>query len=883
MFYLLKEVMMFKYILLLTLFFSSSIFGDQLVKIGVLAKRSNDITISKYTATADYLSDKIEGYRFKIVPLGFEELRKSVQNNQIDFVLTNTMYYVELEHLYGISRIATLKNRNSKGVELTNFGGVIFTRDDSEIKNFQDLKGKRFGGVDINSFGGWVMAQKELLDNGIDKNDFSSFKFFGSHDAVVQAVKDGTIDAGTVRSDTLERMNKEGMIDLKNCKVLEPKFYKDFAFRVSTQLYPEWPFAKLSSTSRLLANKVLIALLEMPADSKAAIDSDVAGWTIPLDYTKVHTLLEELHLGPYKELGKFTFARFYELHKLLFYTILLGLFIIVGVLTYIYILNKKLKENQQYILSVNTGLEEKINERVSEINRMYLHEKYLKNILKTIADINELLITSFSTHSVIENSMLRLVKHDKYRYVWVSLLKSNVLEMSIHEKNDVKLVQKRRYSLQSGDGSSAFESVQNAIEQNKTIIKKLPIHYEFTIEQDTYECSSCWIISIPIIGDKNENMIGCLSVFLENEEGFEQQEIQILENLSVDIGLVLNSIQQKSRLELLELEKISNYEETILAFVNIIEQRDSYTAGHTIRVAEYCRIIAEAMNIEEKDIVKLEQAAILHDIGKVVTPDSILLKPGSLTLLEYELIKEHANIGYQMLSKIKMYKELAEIIKYHHSRYDGTGYPPTPKDNPDSINILSYIMTVADAFDAMTTNRIYKARKSIHEALEEIKLLSAKQFHPDVAAAAISALDKIEIVATSQMPKSELEQRRFAYFFLDSLTDIYNETYLQTVLIQEIDEQRCLYRVELSNFAEYNKKYGWRNGNLFLKELSEELRNKYVDAMLFRYHGDNFILLFEKHHEIHEEDITSFNLFKDTFVEIRLSHYDLKDAIPEFW
>lgn len=872
---------MFRYMFLLLIFFISFTFADQVVKIGVLAKRSHQITLKKYSSTAAYLSKEIKGYKFEIVPLSFEQLKESVKNKEIDFVLTNTMYYVELEYRYGVSRIATLKNISSKGYETTSFGGVIIANKNSDINSFKDLKGKRFGAVDPLSLGGWVMALKEFKDNNIDIDDFSSFKFFGSHDKVVQAVCKGEIDAGTVRSDTLERMKNEGIITSKCYKVIEPKHYKDFPFAVSTRLYPEWPFAKLSSTPEKLSNKVLIALLKISPDSKAAKDSNIAGWTIPLDYTDVHKLLQELQKGPYKELGKLTLSRFYEKHKLFFYIVTAVFLFVVVVLLYISKLNSKLQDSNLYIESLNAGLELKVNERTSEIKKMYLHERYLKNILKTIADINELLITSISTESVVENSINRLVKHDYYRFVWIGLEKNNSLEMSMQSKDKNRSVKKYTYSLNSANETLAFKLVQKAVNHNKIVIQQLPNDYKFGLEKDHYNCTGCWIISIPIRASENDSILGSLSVFSDKENGFEAQEVQMLENLSTDIGLALNSIYQRNKLKFMELEKISNYEETILAFVHIIEQRDSYTAGHTIRVAQYCRLLAEGLSIDEQEILKLEKAAILHDIGKVVTPDSILLKPGNLTQLEYELIKEHANAGYMMLSKIKMYEDLADIIRYHHARYDGNGYPETPPDDPDAIPFLSQIMTVADAFDAMTTNRIYKPKKSVQEALDEIDLLSGKQFHPDVAKIAQQVLDKVDIARTSQMPKNELEQHRFAYFFLDSLTDVYNETYLQTILNSGAEDKKYLYQIELKSFSDYNRSYGWQEGSNFLKQFADELSAKYPQSMLFRYHGDDFILLFEEYYTITTDDIQSLNVLKDSNVVIQLTQYDLEKEIPE--
>ena len=107
----------------------------------------------------------------------------------------------------------------------------------------------------------------------------------------------------------------------------------------------------------------------------------------------------------------------------------------------------------------------------------------------------------------------------------------------------------------------------------------------------------------------------------------------------------------------------------------MIDQRDTYTAGHTVRVARYSRMLAARLGLSGEQVDLLQQAAILHDIGKIATPDSVLLKPGRLSPLDYELIKEHARAGHAMLAGIAMYRELATIIRHHHARYDGMGYP----------------------------------------------------------------------------------------------------------------------------------------------------------------------------------------------------------------
>jgi two-component system sensor histidine kinase/response regulator len=284
---------------------------DTPVKIGVLAKRGVVRCIEKWTPTAQYLTRKIPGKTFMIVPVDFDGIVSFVESKTIHFVLANPSIYVELENWYGVSRIATLENKRI-GKVVTKFGGLIFCKADrKDIQTLNDLKGKTFMAAKQTSFGGWRTAFREFKEKGFDPySDFKGIQFGGMQDTVVYAVRDGKVDAGTVRTDTLERMAMDGKIDVNTFRIINDKSekYEDFPFILSTRLYPEWPFAKLKHISNELAEKVAIALLEMPANSAAAIAAECSGWTIPLNYQPVHECLKELRLGPYKDFGKITLA-----------------------------------------------------------------------------------------------------------------------------------------------------------------------------------------------------------------------------------------------------------------------------------------------------------------------------------------------------------------------------------------------------------------------------------------------------------------------------------------------------------------------------------------------------------------------------------------------
>jgi two-component system sensor histidine kinase TtrS len=343
--------------------------ADIPIKIGVLAKRGVEATHKKWDATADYLSENISGYKFEITPLAFEEVNPAVANNSINYILANPSMYVDLEINYGVSRIATLKN-NINGISSSSFGGVIFTRaSHPEVYKLEDLEGKSFMGVNQDSLGGFHAAWREFAHMGIDPySDITELSFGGTHDAVVMAVREGDIDAGTVRTDTLERMALEGLIKLSEFRIINKQYDPDYPFVISTPRYPEWPFGKLAHTSSELTDRVAAALVEMPADSEAAIAGRNLGWTVPLNYRPVHDLLYELQIGPYEYLREIKLRDILEEYWPWILGILTS-FILLGIATtYSFLANRRLAQAGKALLEAQQFLELRINERTEELN-----------------------------------------------------------------------------------------------------------------------------------------------------------------------------------------------------------------------------------------------------------------------------------------------------------------------------------------------------------------------------------------------------------------------------------------------------------------------------------------------------------------------------------
>ena len=207
--------------------------------------------------------------------------------------------------------------------------------------------------------------------------------------------------------------------------------------------------------------------------------------------------------------------------------------------------------------------------------------------------------------------------------------------------------------------------------------------------------------------------------------------------------------KKTQEIELLSLQAIA-------AIVHAVEARDIDTKGHSIRVAGYTRAIARQMGYSENIVEQFYQTALLHDVGKIGIPDSILKKKGRLMPEEYESIKEHTTIGANILSAISTISYLEDGARYHHERFDGSGYPRGLAG--DEIPIIGRIIAVADVYDAFVSRRTYKDTMSNSSARKEMIAGSGTQFDPGILSVFIRLLDNGTIDEIRQSCEEEEER-----------------------------------------------------------------------------------------------------------------------------
>lgn len=208
----------------------------------------------------------------------------------------------------------------------------------------------------------------------------------------------------------------------------------------------------------------------------------------------------------------------------------------------------------------------------------------------------------------------------------------------------------------------------------------------------------------------------------------------------------IKSISQMRKIkEISENLKESNekleqaYMETIQTLRETVDAKDHYTRGHSDRVTEYSMLIADKLNLSEAELKTLHTGALFHDIGKIGVPDHILLKAGKLDDKEYSEIKQHPLVGAHILATASIFADIVPIVKHHHERYDGRGYPSQLKG--ENIPYLARIVAIADTYDAMTSNRPYRDALTKEFVIEEFKKNLGTQFDPEIGKIFVNILE----------------------------------------------------------------------------------------------------------------------------------------------
>jgi putative nucleotidyltransferase with HDIG domain len=240
-------------------------------------------------------------------------------------------------------------------------------------------------------------------------------------------------------------------------------------------------------------------------------------------------------------------------------------------------------------------------------------------------------------------------------------------------------------------------------------------------------------IALPLIEDGHT--LGALNIYATEPIAFDEQEISLLQELATDLAYGILNLRARRERHKSEARLRETLVETIRAIARTVEKRDPYTAGHQQRVAEMAVAIARELGLDEGRIEGLRLGAMIHDIGKIYVPAEILNRPGTLTHVEFEIIKCHPQVGYDIVKDVNFPWPVAQMILQHHEHLDGSGYPNGLRG--EDILLEARILSVADVVEAMATHRPYRPSRGSETAFDEIKANRGLLYDPDVVDACL--------------------------------------------------------------------------------------------------------------------------------------------------
>jgi len=369
----------------------------------------------------------------------------------------------------------------------------------------------------------------------------------------------------------------------------------------------------------------------------------------------------------------------------------------------------------------------KIEKIINFLNKKMIVFYTLQRSIKEIKTLNSISIYWGTVSSV--DDILDIVMKKA-----INLFKADVCSLMFIE--DDYLYIKKAYGLPV-NALNVRQKIGEGIAGRVAKTGKPLIINDIDLEKDKIDFEKNYKSSLVVPLKTKDKIIGVFSVSKISYYPFSQSDLETLQNLAMICANSIEKVRLYQSLEEYSQKLEETYVSTIKSLAKAFEARDRYNKGHMERVLKYGLAIAFELDpkLIEDDVLKL--SLLFHDIGKIEIPDSILNKPFKLTPEEYEVIKRHPEAGEEILKHVKFLNEVAQIVKQHQERWDGKGYPKGLKG--EEIHLYARIVALADAFDAMTSDRVYRKAMSIEEAIEEVLRNKGTQFDPMVVDAFMRA------------------------------------------------------------------------------------------------------------------------------------------------
>ena len=388
-------------------------------------------------------------------------------------------------------------------------------------------------------------------------------------------------------------------------------------------------------------------------------------------------------------------------------------------------LKRILRERELFVENLLLKEEVGRQERIRELNRELLQKVDEVNTLNRVMEDFAATDSSYGIFNKVVDLGVEELKADKvFFHIFNEQDDSLVLVAKSSSEFEDEVV-KKKFSKDITDEVKAYIVETLNADQNPCLISNSKNNLALG-----NPIRSSMVVPLKI----REKIFGVASAFIFQENRFfSEKDIYYMSFITQKAASAIENIALYENI-------YENLFSTLFAFVTALEVRDLYTRKHSTRVARYAHMIAERMGCTEEELDVINFAGSLHDIGKIGIRDDILLKPGRLTDEEYEKIKEHPVIGADIISKLGLWDREMEIIRHHHERYDGKGYPDGLAG--DDIPKLARIMAVADCYDAMASDRAYRKKMDKDSVVKIIRENSGTQFDPEAVEAFLKVADQ---------------------------------------------------------------------------------------------------------------------------------------------
>lgn len=375
---------------------------------------------------------------------------------------------------------------------------------------------------------------------------------------------------------------------------------------------------------------------------------------------------------------------------------------------------------QTYVLSIARDITERkqAEEALQRTNRA----------LRTISACNMTLVHAKDEQHLLDEMCRTVVEQGGYHLAWIGFVEQDesksIRQVAIAGcQTDCAVLPRTSWGDNKWGQNPAGRAVRLGLVQTAKDILTDPQHAAW--RQEALDCGYASCVALPLKNDENDTF-GVFNICSADPSDFDDDEIQLLQEFASDLSFGVLTLRIRGQRDHYQRENLKNlgrlndtFFGTIRALANMVEQRDPYTAGHQNRVADLSCAIATELGFDTDRIDGLRLGAMIHDIGKISIPAEVLNRPGKLSDLEFELIKTHAQAGYDIIKDVDFPWPVANMVRQHHERLDGSGYPQGLKG--DEICLEARIIGVADVVDAVSAHRPYRPARGIEKALEIIK------------------------------------------------------------------------------------------------------------------------------------------------------------------